>query len=277
MAIPIIQTVGFAVMTLAAIIAAGLILFDKESFHYEYYNDTKMNEINPKNESEDGELMFSKNVLTLLQMGFDLNEIRAGLQKFDNDLNKTVEYLLEKASSKETSHEQESKIDNHDELNNFTKPLFDDKDNQSIFETESWIHKERRAIQQRLEYLEQLERSQEFSKPRDLVPNTVIFQCPESPVISEHLNLVQSSISANNRPASNMQYEYSSSAEMQSIGSPIVNSVKDGHSSNSIPETNSPSNISSVISNSMNAHSVNISINMLGAHELQPRGFSCFN
>ena len=38
MAIPIIQTVGLAVMTLAAIIAAGFILFDNDPLRYEFYD-----------------------------------------------------------------------------------------------------------------------------------------------------------------------------------------------------------------------------------------------
>ena len=193
MAIPIIQTVGLAVMTLAAIIAAGFILFDNDPLRYEFYDikhkPFEHNEQKSKGRKESE--ISSENLLSLLQMGFDLEKITIGLKKFQNNAEKTVEWLLNEACNLNDSMReqiQESGSGNRDaetnpnlmsevpsqyerEISTPTLSLVTDNpllafpsaDNQAAaVPLDDWIHKERRAIQQRLEYLEELERSHKY-------------------------------------------------------------------------------------------------------------------
>ena len=194
MAIPIIQTVGLAVMTLAAIIAAGFILFDNDPLRYEFY-DIKNKPFENNEQKSKGKKdsdISSENILSLLQMGFDLEKITIGLKKFQNNAENTVEWLLNEACKlNDTMREQIQESDSRnldadtnpnlvsEEPNQFEseistptllslitdKPIlaFPSADNQeTAIPVDDWILKERWAIQQRLEYLEELERSHKY-------------------------------------------------------------------------------------------------------------------
>jgi hypothetical protein len=213
MAIPIIQTVGLAVMTLAAIIAAGFILFDNEPLRYEFYDiKNKQFEHKDPNRSHKKEKQVSpESLLTLLQMGFDLEKISVGLKKFQNDVEKTVEWLLQEACNlndtiMECSNQHQQPESLNFEVQNLepvepvrsesvsmknslpsindlesSTPLIATFDSaveapviqKTDYPTENWIYKERRAIQERLEYLEELERSQKYQSSMPLPVNEV--------------------------------------------------------------------------------------------------------